>query len=49
MKISEAELDKFITLYKREFDENINRDEAQEKGSNLIRLIELAFKSTDNI
>ena len=43
MKFTKQELDSFIALYKREFGENIDRAEAQEKATALVSIVELTY------
>lgn len=40
----DAQITKFQTLYKNRFGKDISREEAYEKGANLIRLVELIYK-----
>ncbi len=41
--LSEEQIRKFQTLYKNRFGNEISRDEANEKGVKLIRLVELVY------
>jgi len=42
--LSEAQIKKFQDLYKKRFGKEISRKETLEKGSKLIRLMELIYK-----
>lgn len=42
--LTEEQVSTFQNLYKKSFDKNISRDEAQEQGIKLIRLVELIYK-----
>ena len=42
--LSNKQIAKFQTLYKKRFSKEISREEAYEKGVKLIRLIELIYK-----
>ena len=42
--LSDEQITKFQTLYKNRFGKEINREEALEKGTKLIRLIGLIYK-----
>jgi hypothetical protein len=42
--LSDEQITKFQTLYKNRFGREINRAEACEKGTKLIRLVELVYK-----
>lgn len=44
MQISDRELDEFRRIYKKEFGEDISREEAREKGSSLLRLVKAVYK-----
>jgi len=41
---SEREIEKFQTLYRKHFQQEISKEEAYEKGAKLLRLIELIYK-----
>ena len=42
--LSDEQIKKFQILYKKHFGKEISREEAYEKGANLIRLVELIYK-----
>jgi len=42
--LSDEQITKFQTLYRNRFGKKISREEAYEKGTKLIRLIELIYK-----
>jgi len=42
--LSDEQIIKFQTLHKKRFGKEISREEAYEKGTKLIRLIELIYK-----
>jgi len=42
--LSNEQVTKFQTLYKKRFGKEISREEAYEKGVKLIRLVELIYK-----
>ncbi len=42
--LSEEQITKFQILYRNRFGKEISREEAYEKGSKLIRLVELIYK-----
>lgn len=42
--LSDEQITKFQTLYKKYFNKEINRKEAYEQGIKLVRLIELIYK-----
>ena len=42
--LSEDQIRKFQILYKKRFGKEISREEAHEKGAELVRLIELVWK-----
>ena len=42
--LSDKQIKKFQKIYKKEFNEEISRKEAFEKGSNLVRLVEIVYK-----
>lgn len=42
--LSEEQIRKFQTLYKKHFGKEISREKAYEKGANLVRLVELIWK-----
>ena len=42
--LSDEQIKKFQMLYKKRFGKEISREEAYEKGANLIRLVELIYK-----
>jgi len=42
--LSDEQIRKFQMLYKKHFGKEISREEAYEKGANLIRLVELIYK-----
>jgi hypothetical protein len=42
--LSEEQITKFQTLYRNRFGKEISREEAYEKGTKLIRLVELIYK-----
>ena len=42
--LSDEQITKFQELYKAKFGKKISREEAYEKGSKLIRLVELIYK-----
>ena len=42
--LSDEQISKFQMLYKNRFGKEISREEAYEKGANLIRLVELIYK-----
>jgi len=42
--LSDQQIKKFQTLYKKRFNKEISRGEAYEKGAKLIRLVELIYK-----
>jgi len=44
MKISEAQLTSFKSLYKQHFGEELNQAEAREKAIKLLRMIQLIYK-----
>ncbi len=44
--LSDEQLTKFQVLYKNRFGKEITKSEALEKGTRLIRLIELVYKPT---
>lgn len=42
--LSDEQIKKFQGLYKKQFGEEISREEAYEKGSRLLRLVELIYR-----
>ena len=42
--LSNEQITKYQTLYKKFFNKDIGREEAYEKGAKLIRLVELVYK-----
>lgn len=44
MLLSDEQITKYQTLYKKNFGKEISREEAYERGAKLIRLIELVYK-----
>ena len=44
MKISEAQLDKFITLYQQRFGVELDQKSAYEKAINLVQLMRIVYK-----
>jgi len=46
MRIPEEQLDKFIELYKKKYGVTLSREEAYDKGSRLMRAIELVESNT---
>lgn len=42
--LSDEQITSFKTLYKNHFGKDISREEAYEKGTRLIRLVELIYK-----
>lgn len=42
--LSDEQIIKFQTIYKNRFGKEISREEAYEKGTKLIRLVELIYK-----
>ncbi len=46
MKISDERLDEFIEIHRRKHGETLDRQEAYEEASNLMKLIELVESNT---
>jgi hypothetical protein len=44
MNIPDEKLDKFRKLYKKHFNKSLSREEARNKGAQLIRLLEIILK-----
>ncbi|MDQ3089786.1 MAG: hypothetical protein M3Q24_01360 [bacterium] len=44
MQLSEKQLDKFISLYQKNFGVALDRETATEKGVRLINLVSLVYK-----
>lgn len=44
MKLSNEKIDDFQKLYKKHFNKEISREEALQKGIQLVRLVELIYK-----
>lgn len=44
MQLSDKKIEEFQQLYLKHFGQKISREEANERGNNLIRLIELVYK-----
>jgi len=42
--LSDEQITKFQTLYKKHFGKKISREEAYEQGAKLVRLVELIYK-----
>lgn len=49
MRISDEHLDKFIELYKEKYGVILSREEAYEKGSRLMRMIELVESNVHKV
>lgn len=47
MKISDSDIIKFQELYKRHFSCEISKEEAIEKGSRLVRMVEIVLKNNN--
>ena len=44
MQISDAQLDKFITIYHKKFGVVLDRQSAYEKGAQLLQLMKITYK-----
>ena len=44
MRLTEEEITKFQTLYKKHFGKEISREQAYEEGVKLLRLMQLIYK-----
>ncbi|MFH1401496.1 MAG: hypothetical protein ABIG40_00855 [Parcubacteria group bacterium] len=42
--ISDEQIEKFQALYKKHFSEELNKEEAYEKGAKLLRMVQLVYK-----
>lgn len=48
MDISDEMIEKFQTLYQKQFGRKLNKDEAREKGTRLVNLVKLAYQPIPN-
>jgi len=48
MKLTDEQIIKFQALYEKKFGEKISREQALEKGTRLMRLVELIYRPMTN-